>query len=60
VRPGKGPSNMLAAGLLAPASNATAETGTDSRSRSLGMSRMVAPGTDTGRVIQRVITQFPP
>jgi hypothetical protein len=49
---------MLAAGLLAPASNATAETGTDSRSRSLDMAGMVAPGTDIDRVIQRVITQL--
>ena len=39
------------------APGAAAEAGAGSRPRSPGMARMVAPGTDIDRVIQRVITR---
>ena len=45
--------------LAKPALGATGETGAGSRSRSPAMPGMVAAGTGTGRVIQRVITLSP-
>ena len=46
-----------AASTAGPAPGAAADTRAGSGSRSPGMARMVAPGADIDRVIQRVITR---
>ena len=52
------PRRARRASTATPAPGAAAETGAGSRLGSPGTARTVAPGTDTDRMMQRVITRF--